>query len=264
MKKSKIITLTTDFGEGSFYVGSMKGVILSINPRATVVDVTHSIAPGDILCASYTIFVAYRYFPRGAIHVIVVDPGVGGKRRILGASIDGHIFLAPDNGVLSFILQKKEPQSIVELKRKDYFLKDVSSTFHGRDIFAPAAAHLSKGLALSKLGPRASRITRAEMEAAKITGSHIAGSIIYVDSFGNCVSNISRKTFGSRIDKDRTQVRIKGKRIKGISGFYSESEKGRLIALFGSAGFLEVAVVGGNAAKKLNIQPPCPIELTLS
>jgi S-adenosylmethionine hydrolase len=262
MAHNRIITLTTDFGEGSFYVASMKGAIFSINRAATVVDVTHSVPQGNILSAAFAVFSASSCFPPGSIHVVVVDPGVGSSRKILAASIDDHTFLAPDNGALTMVMGKKKTKSIIDVKERRYFLKSITPTFHGRDIFAPVAAHISMGVPISKLGPKVTDVVRLTIKPPTLTKKHITGTILYVDSFGNCVSNIPKRLVKATSDKGHATVHIKGKRITGIRTFYAEGKKGTLIALFGSTGFLEVAAVGGSASDRLNIAPPCPITVT--
>jgi S-adenosylmethionine hydrolase len=241
----------------------MKGVIFSINPAARVVDVTHSVPQGNVLSAAFAILSAYPYFPSRTVHVIVVDPGVGSSRKILAASIDNHIFLAPDNGVLSLVMRKKKAKSIIDVKEQRYFLKNVTPTFHGRDIFAPVAAHITRGVSISKLGPKLMDAVQLNIEEPNVTEKHVTGTIFYVDSFGNCISNIPKELLDARADKDQPSVHVKGQKIPGIRTFYAQGKKGALIALFGSTGFLEVAVVGGNAAKRLKIRPPCPIKVSL-
>src|SRR6266567_2035307 len=148
----RVITLTTDFGLSDWFVGSMKGVIFRINPRTTVVDLTHDLPPGDIRAGAFALAAAYRYFPKGTIHVAVIDPGVGTKRRAIAAQTADYFFVGPDNGVLSWALQRERIKAIRALENKTYFLQPLSQTFHGRDIFAPVAAHLTAGLAIRKLG----------------------------------------------------------------------------------------------------------------
>ena len=263
MRKNNIITLTTDFGEGSYYVGSMKGAILAVNPDSRIVDITHSVPQGDVLSAAFVVLSAYPYFPAGTVHTIVVDPGVGSFRSIIAAKAGGHLFLAPDNGVLSLVLQREKADALHRVVNKRYFLKRISSTFHGRDIFAPAAAHLSKGVSLSKLGPAATGAKALEVPQPRIKHDCVEGCIIYIDSFGGCASNISRDYLGGKSDFSAAAVIIKNRKINGISDFYAEKKKGALLALFGSSGFLEVAVVGGSAAKKLNIKQFCPVRIDL-
>jgi len=260
---NSIITLTTDFGEGSYYIGSMKGVILGIVPDARIVDVTHSISQGDVLSAAFVVFSAYSYFPPGTVHVIVVDPGVGSARPIIAAKIDGHLFLAPDNGVLGLILQKKRADAIRKVINRRYFPGKISSTFHGRDIFAPAASHLARGLAVSKLGPAFSSPVMLNISGPKFVKNRIEGTIIYVDSFGNCISNISRDLLDKGVDPSAVTVGVKNRKIRGLFDFYAEKKKGTLMALFGSSGFLEIAVTGASAAAKLNIKPPCPVTVAI-
>jgi S-adenosylmethionine hydrolase len=188
-----IITLLTDFGLDDEYVGVMKGVILSINPAAVIVDITHRVEPQGILQAAFLIRSAWRFFPERTIHVIVVDPGVGGSREILAYESNRQVFIAPDNGVLTLLLDETAADKAVCVRNSDYFLKPVSRTFHGRDVFAPVAAHLSRGTALTELGPAQDlkKILRLKVPKAFIDAAGaIVGSIVSIDRFGNLITNI--------------------------------------------------------------------------
>src|SRR6266478_233225 len=185
-----LITLTTDFGTRDWFAGTMKGVILGIHPRAKVVDLTHEIAPGDIWSGAFALNAACHFFPKGTIHVAVVDPGVGSSRRAITVQTTDYIFVGPDNGVLSWALAKQEIKAVHELENVDYFLPDVSATFHGRDVFAPVAAHLSRGVPVRKLGPRLKDFVRLPWpEVARRPGA-ITGEVIFIDRFGNAITNI--------------------------------------------------------------------------
>ena len=188
-----IITLLTDFGTKDAYVGVIKGAILSINPSAVVVDVCHYIDPQDLIEAAYLIKYSYRYFPKGTVHIIVVDPGVGGNRSIVAVKLSNHIFLAPDNGILTLLMDEGKIDSIVRVENTRYFLESVSQTFHGRDIFAPTGAHLSKGMDIKKLG---SCLDKQDLVNLSILKPYISdkgeliGNIVSFDRFGNSISNI--------------------------------------------------------------------------
>lgn len=251
---SGLITLVTDFGLFDPYAGIMKGVILSVNPDARIVDITHQIRPYDIAGAANVLGASFSYFPPATIHVAVVDPGVGASRRIMAVRTCGHIFLVPDNGVLSRIVDRDENISGVWVENRDWFLHPVSSTFHGRDIFAPIAAHLSMGRDLSDLGPKLNpeSIFLLPPDLPERTESRgLAGRVTGVDSFGNLVTNISSDvfltTFGNGAEKN-VVIRIAGHMIKGIAKTYGGKAKKAPLALFGSTGFLEISVNLGNAA----------------
>ena len=270
-----IITLTTDFGAADAYVAAMKGVILSINPRATIVDITHQVPPQDILHGSYVLSAAYPFFPRGSIHVAVVDPGVGSQRRALAVSSGGHYFVAPDNGVLTQALKglsapaRAKPgfletvecplppeTNAFELANRRYHLPEVSSTFHGRDIFAPVAGHLSEGVALAELGPRVSTLRCLSIPTPLVEEDGLVkGTVLHIDSFGDAVTTIRRE----HLSTEKVEVRIASHTIRGLSPSYAAGEGP--IALWSSAGYLEIAVKNGNAAQTLGLQRGDPIEI---
>ena len=208
-----IITLLTDFGTEDEYVGVMKGTILSIHPQAVIVDLTHHVSPQQVLQAAHILEASYRYFPEGTIHVIVVDPGVGTDRRIIVLKNEKHVFLAPDNGVLSLILDAGSVEFAAVVEADDFFLKPVSRTFHGRDIFAPLAAHLSKGLPLSRLGSETSPDQLNRLEIAKpyvAEDREIIGSIVGVDHFGNLITDIDGDTIRNFLENDPITVCASG------------------------------------------------------
>lgn len=250
-----MITLITDFGTSDPYVGIMKGVMLSKNPSAVIVDITHDIAPQDIPGAAYCINSAYRYFPPGAIHMVVVDPGVGSHRAIIAVSMAGHCFLAPDNGVLSLILKSGKVDSITTVENDNYFLKPVSQTFHGRDIIAPVAGHLSNGLPVDCLG------SEIKMDQALCLDfpmpyqsqiGEIVGTVIGVDRFGNLITNIDhsfiQKIFGSVGNRD-LKILIGDHQITGLSACYRDVEAQSFLAIIGSMGFVEISLNCGNASE---------------
>jgi S-adenosylmethionine hydrolase len=250
-----IVTLTTDFGLSDSYVASIKGVILSINPKARLVDISHQVPPQDILHGAFVLATAWSYFPRGTIHLAVVDPGVGTRRKAIAVSHKGHTFLAPDNGILSLALGGVMPSGsrAIAITNPRYRLKRVSSTFHGRDIFAPAAAYLSRGLALGELGPALYRIKslRVATPIRQPDGS-LQGSVIHVDAFGNLVTNIRRGDARGDIT-----VRVGGRTIAGLSATYAASEG--FLALWGSSDYLEIAVRDGNARRALKVKRGDPV-----
>ncbi len=248
-----IITLTTDFGLADGYVGAMKGVILRIAPSTTVVDISHNISPQDIREAAYVIYAAYRYFPPRTVHVVVVDPGVGGKRRAIALSAGGFYFVSPDNGVLSYVLAKEKVEEIVELTNPRFHLPDVSKTFHGRDIFAPVAAHLALGAPLGALGePLEEFITFPLPKPKTLQGGKILAHVIHVDRFGNLITDVESKEIRGK--SDEAVIEIAGRRIEGIKRTFSEVEPGEPVAYIGSTGHLEIAIRDRNASSEFGTE----------
>ena len=246
-----LITLTTDFGHDSPYVAAMKGVILGINPAARLVDLCHEVPPQDVRHAAFILAAAVPYFPADALHVVVVDPGVGSDRALLYVETGKHRLLAPDNGCWTPLLADgAAPVRVIRLAEPRYWRQPVSATFHGRDILAPVAGHLSLGLAPEKLGPEAADWVRLPWPSPTSRKSGMHGEVLFVDRFGNLITNIPAESVRSR-----PTVLVVGKR-KLRRGFrwvrtYAEAEPGQLVALISSFGTLEVAVVQGNAAKRL-------------
>ncbi|HHT9159902.1 MAG TPA: SAM hydrolase/SAM-dependent halogenase family protein, partial [Candidatus Brocadiaceae bacterium] len=194
MHRPCVITLLTDFGNQDAYVGVMKGVITGINPLANIIDICHNIPPQDVFNAAYLLYTSYKYFPRGTIHVAVVDPGVGSRRDIVCVVTKDYFFLVPDNGILSFIIQDEKPKSIFRITNSKYFLPSPSNTFHGRDVFAPVSAHLSLGAKLRQLGIKINQLKQLDIPKPdyKKTGQ-LEGQVIYIDRFGNLISNITKE-----------------------------------------------------------------------
>ena len=242
------IALLTDFGTRDYFVASMKGVILSIDPTAVIVDITHDIPPQGISEAAFTLRACYPCFPAGTIFVVVIDPGVGSERRAILAEAGGYYFIAPDNGLLSFVLD--DTARVFEIVNREFATADVSSTFHGRDIFAPAAAHLSRGADPTQLGPSISdlqRIPAARPE--RISAREIDGRIIHIDRFGNLVTNLTREDLPDDFTLD-----IGGRTIAAHRRFYAEAQEGEVFSIMGSAGFLEISVRNGSAKDILGAQ----------
>jgi S-adenosylmethionine hydrolase len=248
-----VITLLTDFGLQDEYVGVMKGVILSINPRVNLVDITHNITRHDISQAAVAVNAYFRYFPKGSVHVVVVDPGVGGKRRVLCLQQEGHFFVVPDNGVLTMVIQQAMVEKICAITNHKYFLKPVSNTFHGRDIFAPAAAHLSKGVDMLCLGQEipSSDITRLDVSPPFVSGTdELVGAVISIDHFGNLVTNINQATFERLKGAARSKevvIRLGKSKIQGVSKSYDSVNIGSPVAIFGSRNLLEISLNQGDA-----------------
>jgi S-adenosylmethionine hydrolase len=244
-----IITLTTDFGEESPYVAAMKGVILGINPLARLIDLSHQIPPQDVRHAAYFLAHSLSYFPSGTIHVVVVDPGVGSERAILYVEIAGQRLLAPDNGCWTML--SGTPERVIRVAERRYWRPEVSNTFHGRDIFAPVAGHLSSGLDPALLGPAVQSWARLDSAALKCQSDGIGGEIVFVDHFGNLITNIP----AALVQQNPTRLAIGGKACPEFiwGRTYSDAEPGQLLVLISSGGFIEVAVSHGNAAKRLGV-----------
>jgi S-adenosylmethionine hydrolase len=254
--------LTTDFGTEDWFVGAMKGVILGLAPKATVVDITHDIPAGDIRSGAFALAAACRCFPKGTIHVAVIDPGVGSRRNAIAVRMRNQIFVGPDNGVLSLALAGEEIVAAHRLENEKYFRLPVSRTFHGRDVFAPVAAHLSRGVALARMGPKVGEFVKLGLPAARVTKNGIHGEIIYLDRFGNAFTNITAELL-PQAGQPVARVLRKGKRLCRVAEFYQAVSAGQPVAVIGSSGHLEIAVNGGNAASKLRLRIGDAIDLTV-
>jgi S-adenosyl-L-methionine hydrolase (adenosine-forming) len=251
----RIITLTTDFGSSDGFVGMMKGVILGINPQATIVDITHDIAPQNIEQGAFLFTNACRFFPADTIHVVVVDPGVGSARRPIAAQVGDSFFVAPDNGVLSSVLRPSSsvPQ-VVHLTQPKYWLPRVSTTFHGRDIFAPVAAHLSLGVPLDTLGdPIDDWVKLWACAHATRIGEGITGRIVHIDRFGNAETNIAEELLAG-MDRARIIVRVGSHSLHGIKSTYAAAAQEEAVALISSSWHVEIAVRDGNAEQMLGMR----------
>ncbi len=257
----RIITLTTDFGTSDHFAGTMKGVILGIAPAARIVDISNEVQPFEVSDGAFTIAQAYGYFPKKTIHVVVVDPGVGSTRRPLLAEMAGQYFVAPDNGVLSMIFAR-EKANVRHITSERYFLNPVSRTFHGRDIFAPVAAHLASGVPPARFGKRIDDHLRLTFERPTRTGKHTwTGSILKVDRFGNLITNLHIDEF-PHVRTGPFQLNVGLQSVTRLALTFTECEPGEIFALVGSAGYLEVATNQGSAAKVLGCGTGSPVELT--
>ncbi|MBI4200478.1 MAG: SAM-dependent chlorinase/fluorinase [Chloroflexi bacterium] len=258
----RVVTLLTDFGNSDAYPAQMKGVILGLNPGVTLVDLTHEVPPQDVLAGAFLLGSSWPYFPEGTTHVAVVDPGVGTDRKALLLLAHGHTFLAPDNGLLSYLLPaEKRPRTPFQVYPRPlpqdlqayaitnarYWRHPVSATFHGRDVFAPAAAHLSLGVAAQELGEPVETILCFHIPVPQWRGRELLGHVIHTDRFGNVVTNVGADLLAGK--EARLVVEIAGATIRGLSDTYAAAEG--LAALIGSHGYLEVAARNGNAAREL-------------
>jgi S-adenosylmethionine hydrolase len=245
-----VITLATDFGADSPYVAAMKGVILAINPRARIIDLSHQIPPQDVQYASFFLRACSPYFSPEAIHVVVVDPGVGTNRALLYVEIDGHRILAPDNGCWTGLIQRSKPVTVLRLTESRFWRQPVSSTFHGRDILAPVAAHLSLGENPSNLGVPFEKWVRFDFKSPTTKDDLLTGEVIFIDHFGNLITNIPGPDF-DRISKQPVRITVGDQLVTRQVQAYAEADAGTPVALISSMDILEVAVTNGNAAKKL-------------
>ena len=261
MEYPGIITLTTDFGDRDGFIGIMKGVILSINPNAKIVEITNKIERYNISQAAFVIKNSFSFFPKKTIHIVIADPGVGSSRRIIILKHKEHLFIAPDNGIIKYIIPEKGEHQVYNVINKDYFLEDVSSTFHGRDIFAPVSAHLSLGINPKKLGPQIFDYIKNENLEPIISKNKIIGKAIYFDRFGNIITNIKKDDIPGNVRKDDVLIKIKEWNIKGITQCYSDGNKAKPSAIFGSSGFLEIAIYLGNAAEILGVKIDEPVNI---
>ena len=245
-----VITLTTDFGTRDWFVGTMKGVIAGIAPKARVIDLTHDLPQGDIRGGAFALAASCRYFPKGTVNVAVVDPGVGSRRKAIAVQTAKSTFVGPDNGVLSWALAKEKITAIHALENEAYFLQPVSRTFHGRDVFAPIAAHLSLGVAIKKVGPALRNFVRLDWPEPRKQRGGIEGEVVYIDRFGNAITNLESGLL-RRSERASCVVYAKRRRVCPLKAYYQATAPNTLVALVGSSGFLEIAVNGGSAAKAL-------------
>jgi S-adenosyl-L-methionine hydrolase (adenosine-forming) len=259
-----IITLTTDFGTSDHLVGSMKGVILNINPAARIVDLNHSVVPYDILDGALSLANSYKFFPPRTVHVIIVDPGVGTERRPILVTGEKHFFVAPDNGVLSMIYER-EPCTVRHITAEHYFLNPISPTFHGRDIFAPTAAWLSKTYQTEAFGEAITDFVRFTMPKAKTTGQAVKGVVLRVDAFGNLMTNLTAEDLpGGALGEGAIKLAVNGKPVVKFARTFASGNPAEPIAMLGSAGYIEIAVNRGSAARTLGVNRGAEVTLDLS
>jgi S-adenosylmethionine hydrolase len=247
--ESKFITLLTDFGTRDYFVGAMKGAILSLSAQANIIDITHEIPPQDISSAAFTLAASYKNFPPKTIHLAVVDPGVGSARRAILLVTEDYFFLAPDNGLLSFIFDEVEDAraSVFELTNEKYFAENVSRTFHGRDVFAPVAAHLFNGVAPQEFGAEIKDFARFEIARPKpVSPGETEAEIIHIDRFGNLVTNLKAVDLPAKFTLEINQTRI-----EKHQRFYAEAEKGEIFSIIGSEGFVEISAFQDSAERLL-------------
>jgi S-adenosylmethionine hydrolase len=256
-----IITLTTDFGLQDAYVGSMKGVILSIHPQVRIVDISHDLPAHRILPAACVLREACPRFPPGTVHVAVVDPGVGGRRAPLLLKIDDRFYVGPDNGLFGLLAEELPVQGAWWLENEAYFLHPVSSTFHGRDIFAPVAAHLAAGTPPDAFGPAAREPSSLSLPAVQEEKGTLRGQVAWVDRFGNCITNLTQKVISRWARGDSFSVHAASKRMGEISANYETTPRGEALALINSMGYLEIACNRSRADRVLGLREGDPVVL---
>ena len=259
-----LVTFLTDFGMADAYVGAMKGVMLQINPQISIVDLTHNVSPQNVLEGAFLLSTAWHYFPTATIHISVIDPGVGTDRKALLLEGHGHLFLAPDNGLFSFVLppddgtsplfqpyvaRLPEGFSVYELDNPSYWRHPVSATFHGRDIFAPVAAHLSLGVKAEEIGQPVDSITRLAVPIPHWQGDALLGHVLHIDRFGNIITNVLAEELPAAYGGK--QVEVGGTEIPGLASSYAAGEG--LVTLIGSHGYLEIALSNGSASGLLRV-----------
>ena len=258
----QIITLTTDFGASSAYVAAMKGVILSINPAATIIDVTHAVPPQDVREGALVLADVAPWFPEGTLHVAVVDPGVGTSRQIVFAQIGRQAFLGPNNGLFSRLALLTPPTTIIAVTASEHWLPQVSNTFHGRDIMAPVAARLSLGLPPERLGPRLDRLLMLPWAEVRVSERKVEGRVQSIDSFGNLITDITDAALADAPRGDGTKITCDEHETQGIFRTYADQPEMTLIALVGSSGHLELSIVGDSAAIMLGVKVGTPVVVT--
>lgn len=262
MQHSGIITLLTDFGQRDGYVAAMKGVMLGIHPAAKLVDISHEVEPQNVPAGAFILEAHFRYFPAGTVHLAVIDPGVGSERAALACCAGGHFFVAPDNGLLDFCGEIPDSQA-VRLTQTKFWREMISSTFHGRDIFAPVAAHLARGESLYNFGEPCVMQRKLPPLHCRIEGKVLQGQIAYIDRFGNLISNISERQLREFAQSRPVTVTVAGHLIGGLSKTYAEVPPHAPIALIGSFGFLEIGVNLGNAELRFGARRGAPIAIEL-
>lgn len=278
MSAASLITLTTDFGLVDAYVGTMKGVMLGIAPDARLVDITHQIPPQDVRQTAYVLYTVYRFFPPRTVHLVVVDPGVGGARRAIALRTPCGSFVGPDNGVFSYVMAEQPVDAAVELVDPRYHRPRVSQTFHGRDIFAPAAAHLAAGVPIDRFGPQVPDPVTIPLPHLQVNPGIVSGEVLHVDHFGNVITSIGRLVWQAEeltlkpafreaeapqihLRAGEASITMEGHEIQGLRRTYAEVEPGDALALVGSTGHLEISVREGSGARELGLQVGDSVEL---
>ena len=254
-----VVTLLTDFGPKDWFVGTMKGVILGICSNAQIIDVTHEVSPGDVRAAAFVLAGGYSYFPRRTVHVAVIDPGVGSSRPAIVARTTKYFFVGPDNGVLSLALRREKIVAIHRLENRRYFLPDLSHTFHGRDVFAPVAAHLGNGVSPARFGPACDDFEKFSWPEPRKVEDGWRGEVVYVDRFGNAITNLGNDLISE--GSAEWSLRFKSGRNCPVRSCYQAVPAGGVVAVPGSCGLIELAINGGSASRKLGLKVGAKVEL---
>jgi len=242
-----VISLLTDFGLDDNYVGVMRGVILNIDPKAKILDLTHNVERHNIIQAAFLLKGSFKYFPKKTIFLVVVDPGVGSRRKAVIVKTKDYVFIGPDNGVLSLALSQTKIEKIIEITNKRYFIKPVSDTFHGRDIFSPVAGFLSGGIPIEEFGRKIDKLKSLNLPKVDIKDDLLGGEIIYVDRFGNLITNIEKGSFYDFVNKKKFKIHFKRGIFERINKSYTQTDTGRPLVIWGSFGNLEISVNRGSA-----------------
>lgn len=259
-----MITLLTDFGTADYFMPAVKGVILSINPQALIVDLTHEIPAHNIEAGAFTLGACYHYFPAGTVHVAVVDPGVGSARRAIVAEAGRHLFIGPDNGVFGFVYRRESNVRVFHATREEFFRPTVSATFHGRDVFAPLAAWLSRGLSPAAVGPEISDYVRLAIPRPTAAAGGISGEVIHVDRFGNCITNLTESELSLARAASGAALTVAGRRVTQFGTHFAEAaRRDEPFAYLGSAGYWEIALWQASAADKLGVRRGAEVNLNL-
>lgn len=257
-----MIALLTDFGTKDWFAASMKGAILSVDPSATIIDITHEIAAGDVRTGAFELLACFADFPPGTVFVAVVDPGVGSERGALAARAGDYCFVAPDNGLLSFVFNRFEKAEVHQIDNPAYAATDPCRTFHGRDVFGPVAAHLGKGVPLAKIGASVETYVKLPWPQVFTSENTIIGHVVYIDRFGNAVTSIESAAFSAKLKPGSCRVRAGEKEVP-FRKFYREVKEGKPLALWGSAGFLEISINCGNAGSELGLHIGDTVEIVM-
>ena len=259
-----MITLLTDFGHRDAFVGTMKGVILGICPEARIVDLSHGIAAQRIEEGAFILRTAYSYFPDGTVHVAVVDPGVGGERRALIVETPRYRFVGPDNGVFAHVYAREPDLRVVSVTETGYMLPGISNTFHGRDVFAPVAAHLAIGTPVTAFGPEIDDFHGGSITGPTVREGGIMGHVLHIDHYGNIITDIDDSLFLETTREKRFRITLSNLTLDRVSASYDETAEGAVLAILDSAGLLEIAVNGGNAAQILGVAPGDRVEVDVA
>jgi S-adenosylmethionine hydrolase len=258
-RSNSLVALTTDFGEGSSYSAALKGAVLSVNAAARILDLSHRLPPQDRLAAALFLDDVIPYFPAGTIHVVVVDPGVGTNRALLCVLWRDQALLVPDNGCWTTLEAREPVQAVYRLTESRYWSNSISATFHGRDILGPAAGHLSLGAPPDALGPIADTWMRMAVPEPRVEPDRVLGQILHVDSFGNAITNLTAAVIAGS-----PRCKVGAHRVDRFVRTYGDAEPGTVVALIGSSGRLEIAVVNGSAADRLSLRVGDPVQVTRS